>query len=167
MFRGVNGKCYDCATTQQVKTGGFSKQCKVCGEQRQLDGEYCLINNGCNGGSTFWSVPAQTCVACTTSGAKIETSYDERNLCDSCAQKRSMTLKINAEQNGETTVEIKAYCVQKCGANKWQDSDGNCYTCDKGNGKGSIIGMDSTSKKLCMDCHRTVVTDDEGNTICQ
>ena len=59
------------------------------------------------------------------------------------------------------------YCVPICGKDKWQDSDGNCYTCDKGNGKGNIIGMDSTSKKLCMDCNRTVVTDDEGNTICQ
>ena len=159
MFRGVDGKCYDCATTQQVKTGGFPKQCKVCGEQRQLDGEYCLINNGCNGGSTFWSVNDQTCIACNTSAIKVETSWDEQNHCDQCSSKRLMIL--------ETEDVSTAYCVQKCTANKWQDIDGNCYACDTNNGKGNIIGMDSASKKLCTDCNRTVAVDDAGNTVCQ
>ena len=164
---GWNGKCIPCSSTEATDVKSFKNECKSCGEQRQLNGSICQINNGCNGGSTFWSTPSYTCVTCDTSGVKIETSYDERHLCDLCSQKRSMTLEVSTVQDGETVTETKAYCVQKCSANKWQDSAGNCYACNKNNGKGNIIGIDSVSKKLCTDCNRTVAMDNSGNTICQ
>lgn len=135
-----NGKCYTCDTPSDVQA--TLAQCQTCGDQRQYSGNKCIINNGCNGGATFWSVPAHSCIACSTSTAKVETSYDERHLCDACSTKRSMLLKVNDE--------TKAYCTKKCEDNQWQDSSGNCLACT--NTAEREIGMDDESRRLCRAC---------------
>ena len=135
-----DGKCYACDTPSDVQT--TLAQCQTCGNQRQYDGNKCVIYNGCNGGSTFWSVPNHTCVACSISTAKVETSYDERHLCDACPKKRSMLLKVNNQTN--------AYCVKKCEENQWQDSNGTCYACT--NTTEREIGTDDESRRLCRVC---------------
>ncbi len=158
LFRGNDAVCYPCDTDKSVNIGNFPEQCKSCGSQRRLSGTSCQINDGCNGGSTFWSISSHNCVNCSVSQIKVQTTLDELDLCDQCSTRRSMKLW---EDNIET-----AYCVKKCNVNKWQDVNGNCWDCDADNGLNNQIGHDNISISLCQACNRTPSTNN-GTTTCQ
>ncbi len=138
LFRGNDYKCYSCSD-EKVSPGAGVAQCNLCANRRYSNG---LCQYGkCEETHQFLD-KNNTCRDCSEKNVSVNPNED--NLCDSCDNRREMTLG-NASTNNLT-----AKCVEECTPGLWQDSNGNCLLCSEGGNR--AIGTDSESVALCNSC---------------
>ena len=138
LFRGNDYKCYSCSD-EKVSPGAGVAQCNLCTNRRYSNG---LCQYGkCEETHQFLD-KNNTCRDCSEKNIAIDPNED--NLCDSCDNRREMTLGNTATKN------LTAKCVEECTPGLWQDSNGNCLLCSE---DGNLaIGTDSESIALCNSC---------------
>ena len=139
LFRGNDYKCYSCMD-EGVAPKTSSAQCALCSNRRYDSTSSCSYGK-CEETHQFLDTN-NTCRDC--SEKNIAVNPNEDNLCDSCDNRREMTLGNSATNN------LTAKCVEECTPGLWQDSNGNCLLCSEGGNR--AIGTDSESIALCNSC---------------
>ena len=138
LFRGWDGYCYSCSD-KNVSPEAYANQCNSCGNRR-MAGNFCAYGK-CEETHQFLDTN-NTCRDCSEKNIAVDPNED--NLCDSCDNRREMTLGNKATNN------LTAKCVEECTPGLWQDSSGNCLLCSEGGNR--AIGTDSESIALCNSC---------------
>ena len=167
--REPDGACVPCDTTEDVSLArddgsqNYTVQCGTCGDVRVLNGTTCSLNLDCSEGASFWNADTSRCMLCTAAtGNKYKTTYEKRGLCTGCGLR---FMQVNETVAGEDTTTY--YCAKKCVNNEWQDSEGNCISCDSDASAGDYIGSDYESQRLCTACNWKVTKDHNGDLMCE
>ena len=141
LFRGNDYKCYSCFDKINSPSA-TSEQCNSCGNRRPGGYPFYPCQYGkCEETHQFLD-KNNTCRDCSEKNVAVNPNED--NLCDSCDNRREMTL-------GNASIDnLTAKCVEECTPGLWQDSNGNCLLCGEGGNR--AIGTDSESIALCNSC---------------
>ena len=151
-YRDNTGVCRPCQDSSNAYEA-TEEECNSCGGIRIIAGKQCVYG-GCTDGLTF--ITPTGCPLCKTEDIKVKTlnSDEAKHLCEQCGR-RVMTIHSSEES-------YESFCVQQCGANEWQDIDGECHAgfINSLDGKNEI-GSDSVSQNKCHNSGRVV--EQEGN----
>ncbi len=153
LFRDYQGNCRKCTDENSYKT--TQAQCESCGNRRFKNN---ICQKGlCTSGTAFLDT-ASACVSCTEGEDKtiIPNTTEAIDLCNSCADKRVMTVEDNT---GETTTA----CITDCAGEQWQTLNGKCLTCSEMETSVVEIGTDEKSRAQCTNCNRVAYSIKEGN----